>query len=599
MIGQVDSIRKVAQQMTGDGIASWVIFACLIPFVCLLAISNPLAHDQSKPDYRIFAASLSTATALGLLMLLWALVLRKLDGWTRILVTFVAYAGAGAIKGLLQQGLLIWAGVGDWNSYVFASRISVNASEWIVVLGLLAFTVGSNREHYEQIKILRAHQVAVDDYLDDARSSVIADQDQIIQTVQSTISRDVDKLRESNPHELIADTQKFVEDTVRPLSHKLSQNVPDWSMPTLDPNNIKLSWPRYFRNAPIAGRLSPLWTTVALCIFAFGYIVTTRGFLGTILTYLVVAPLLFLLLFISLRVVGFFRPKNPRGQFFFNLGTVMFLGIIPFAITQYLGSRDLFPTVASSVTFLILGLAMLILLSIGMACYEDQARIDRLTRKLQDQLKWIETRISVELWAHHGRIARALHGPYQAVIYSHTAGFERKLESGELAQADTETLANQLVIELENVLAADNDQQSLELALERIVAMWSDIAEIQYLYDPAAKQLIENDPALSDVTSSLMYDGIVNAIRHGKATTIEIQIMQAQEFAVEITIIDNGPESPESRGAGLGYKQFEANALKWELVATESGHSLRLLLPGGTTIDEALTRQREGVRELV
>ncbi|MFZ1362071.1 MAG: hypothetical protein WAS05_03925 [Candidatus Nanopelagicales bacterium] len=594
----MENIRKVAQQMTGDGIASWVIFACVIPVVCLLSIVNPLAHDQSEPGYRLFAAALSAATGIGLVILLWWLVLRRLSGWTRIIATFLVYGSAGAFKGLFQQWLLATAGVGDWNTQVLISRISINSTEWIVALGLLVFTVGSNRENFKQIKILRAHQAAVDEYLEDARSNVIADQDQIVQTVKSTISHDVDKLRESNPHELIADTQLFVADTVRPLSYKLSQEIPNWSMPTLDPSSIKLSWPSYFRKTSIAGRLSPLWTTVALCVFSLGYVASNRGFVGTILTFAVVFPMLFFLLFVSLRIAEFFRPKNPRGQFFFNIGTVIFLGFMPFVAGVYLASRGVFPNVITAVTYLILGLAVLVMMSIAMACYEDQSRIEHLTNRLQDQLHWIEKRISVEMWAHHGRVARALHGPYQAVIYSYIHGFERKLESGALTRADTETLANQLVIELEKVLAADDDQQSLQLALDRIVAMWSDVAEIHYEYDPAARELVENNPALSDVTLSLMHDGIVNAIRHGEATKIDIRILAAQEFAVEVTIDDNGPGNPETRNAGLGSKQFEANSLEWELITKEQGHTLRLLLPGGTTIDDALTRQREGVRKL-
>lgn len=594
----MEKFRKVAQQLTGDGIASWVIFACVIPVVCLLSIVNPLAHDQSEPGYRLFAAALSATTGLGLVVLLWWLALRKLSGWTRIILTFLVYGLAGAFKGLLQQWLLASAGVGDWNAQVLVSRISVNATEWIVVLALLAFAVGSNRENYKQIKVLRAHQAAADEFLEVARSNVIADQDHIVETVKSTISRDVNKLREGNPHELISDTQMFVADTVRPLSYKLSQNVPNWSMPKVDTSNIKLSWPSYFRTTPIAGRLSPLWTTITLCIFALGYVVSIRGIVGTILTYAAVAPMLFILLFVSLRIAGLFRPKNSKGQFFFNIGTVMFLGFLPFVVAVYLGSRGLFPNVASAVTFLILGLAVLIMLSITMACFEDQGRIEHLTNKLQAQLHWLEKRVSLEMWAHNGQVARALHGPYQAVIYSFIHGFERKLEAGDLTQEDTETLANQLVVELENVLAADANQQSVELALDRIVAMWSDVAEIRYEYDPAARELIENDPALSDLTSSLMHDGIVNAIRHGEATRIDIDIVAVQEFAVEITIEDNGLGNPEIRHIGLGSQQFEANSLEWELITREHGHTLRLLLPGGTTIDDALTRQREGVREL-
>lgn len=599
MIGQVDSIRKVAQQMTGDGIASWVIFASVIPVVCILSIANRQAHDQSPPLYGILAAAVATAIALALLLVVWKVLLRKLHGWTRIIVTFLAYMAAGACKGLLQQFILYAGGFGSWDAAALTSRILNNSFQWVVVLGLLTFTIGSNREHYAKVNQLRAQQAAVDEYLKEARSGVIADQDQIIQTVKSTVARDVDKLRESSPHDLIEDTQHFVEDTVRPLSHKLSQEVPNWSMPTIDPEATKLSWARYFRQAPIAGQLSPLWTTIALCVFAFGYIATSRSFMGVVTSYAFAAPLLFIVLFVAMRIAGLFRPKSQRGQFVINVVAVLLLAIIPFAVAVYLTANNLLPNLASVLGFLIIGLCMFILLSIGMACYEDRARIDQLAENLQEQMHWIVKRISVEIWAHHGRVARTLHGPYQGAIYSHVYEFQRKAEANELSSSDVDTLANSLVVDLENVLEADSDQQSLELALERIAAMWSDVAKIKVHYTSEAKALIENDPALSDLASSLLHDGIVNSIRHGEANEIEIHVVKDAEFAVEISVLDNGTETSEVRQAGLGSSLLDANSLEWDFIVTEDGHRLRMLLPGGTTIDEALTRQREGVRELV
>lgn len=585
--------------MTGDGITSWVLFAMVVPAAGILTLTTPLAVDPASPWKRLTVGVVATTAALLLLLLIWSVLLRRLAGWPRIVITFLAYLVAGATKGFLVQVLFASPIPTDWARIELLHRILINSTQWPVAIGMIVFVIGSSREYYANIKLFQAHQLAANQMINSTKDQVITDQTRLIEAVKVSLSKNINDIRQSDPDHVIADTQSFVDNTVRPLSHKLSQRVPNWSVPEIKSDKIRLSWPQFFLTTPLAGKLSPLWSTIAIAIFALGYMISTRGLRDTLIAYVILVPVIYLLLLIAINLSRKIPVVSPRKQLMINVVVLLILGIGPFILSQYFATKINSPLAVNSISYLLLGPAMFLGLSIGVACFEDQIRVNNLINQLKTDLKWIETRIRIEQWAHHGQVALALHGPYQAVIYAHLFEVQRLATQGELSEQAVTNMANRLDQTLEELLIPDVDHGSLELAIDRITTLWADVAKIECHCDQSIRDLIGDDPALNALTLHLLQDGIVNAIRHANATQITIDIEAMSTDILEVVITDNGSITPKSVQSGLGSAQLDANTLGWKLTSFPFGHRLWFTLPCGKTLEQAITAEQAGLQKLL
>jgi len=96
--------------------------------------------------------------------------------------------------------------------------------------------------------------------------------------------------------------------------------------------------------------------------------------------------------------------------------------------------------------------------------------------------------------------------------------------------------------------------------LLEISKAWSGLAEISYDLPSELSQL----QPYSEVTSQLIEEGIINSIRHGKATKIAVKASKALDL-IEVSVTDNGKLENVSNEAGLGSILFNTFAHNWSI----------------------------------
>jgi hypothetical protein len=96
--------------------------------------------------------------------------------------------------------------------------------------------------------------------------------------------------------------------------------------------------------------------------------------------------------------------------------------------------------------------------------------------------------------------------------------------------------------------------------LTELAQSWSGLANISF---ELPSELYELQP-YSQVTSQLIEEGIVNSIRHGKATTIFVQAKRIQD-AIEVSITDNGKLEIQAQDSGLGSILFNTFTQYWKI----------------------------------
>lgn len=96
--------------------------------------------------------------------------------------------------------------------------------------------------------------------------------------------------------------------------------------------------------------------------------------------------------------------------------------------------------------------------------------------------------------------------------------------------------------------------------IEKISQSWSGLAEISYDLPSELSQL----QPYSEVTSQLIEEGIINSIRHGKATKIAVKASKALDL-IEVSVTDNGKLENIANETGLGSILFNTFAHNWSI----------------------------------
>ena len=214
------------------------------------------------------------------------------------------------------------------------------------------------------------------------------------------------------------------------------------------------------------------------------------------------------------------------------------------------------------------GIAVGTAISTAWALDEDAraSRIASLTwqTRLDEQRTWVTRR----QWGRH------LHGSVQSALTSTALLIEMQLRSG----ADPSAVADQARERLSPVLLASAEPPpettvDVEEVLGGITAVWSRVASIRVTLDSAAHADLAVDSAAAERVVEIVREGLSNAIRHGHAREVHIDVVTDGGGAVDVSIRDDGAWTSRA-GTGLGSALLDEWCLTWERQRTGAGGTL-------------------------
>lgn len=167
--------------------------------------------------------------------------------------------------------------------------------------------------------------------------------------------------------------------------------------------------------------------------------------------------------------------------------------------------------------------------------------------------------------------AMALHGPVQTRLVACAMAIEHAAAAGDLASVQA-ALEHARAI-LERPLAEPvREQGSLAEQLARKATLWQGLAQVTVEIDPAVAGLIGS---IAEDAAAAVEEGIANAIQHGAATAVTVDVTSARGELV-IVVTDDG-SGPGGGAAGLGSSLLDRIAPAWTLQAL--GSRTRLTVP--------------------
>jgi signal transduction histidine kinase len=169
-------------------------------------------------------------------------------------------------------------------------------------------------------------------------------------------------------------------------------------------------------------------------------------------------------------------------------------------------------------------------------------------------------------WLRQRHIAHALHSAIQSRVHA-----EAQLVrggTGPVSEREADRVASTLQSMfdvLRNTEAATHDAAG---ELRRAIEFWDGMCAINFALDVAVESLMDNDPDVGEAVLVTSLEVINNAIRHGKATVLSLEIDLASVDLIRIVGTNNGVVL-NNHTPGLGMSMFDELTAYWSLSSDE------------------------------
>lgn len=546
---------------------------------------GPLLLDQPAND-KPFMAWVGVVVAGELALIAMFLIARPLvhrrsvQEHSRPLATLLALLIAAMVRGsviAVLAALLVGAALPDELGYRLTAAMLFQAG----FLVLIALNVHAHDDHRRLVGTLENERQKLAELDATAQQRLDSLHDALVDEVRTTIEPQVAQLlaaaaavpgRDAQAVSARAFTD-FVDQQVRPLSHRLASSA------RVD-MQVDLPLTAQFRvHAPLPRRVA-----VGDCI--------------------VMAPSLWLIMVTG--IVGAIRNTAPGGQFTFVAVMVLPMALGLFSIRRIAGHWVLPTPVAigivtaitasastiSALTLLLMGnaparlpvAAMAVGLGIG-ASSAAYGAVSRARRDVEVRLLSAVARLQASLnvlrqkgWLLRRTLGYVTHGAIQGAL--HAAAM--RLSGPGPCDADTITaISNDIRRALDKLESVTFEDPRIEDILDDIAALWDGQCSVHWSLESEVARLLAERAETSACIGEIAREAVANAIRHGRATQVEI-VIRVEGMLMQVEVSDNGAVGPVGQPSGLGSQMLDEMCLNWSRDQGTDGSVLNATLGLGS-----------------
>ena len=173
--------------------------------------------------------------------------------------------------------------------------------------------------------------------------------------------------------------------------------------------------------------------------------------------------------------------------------------------------------------------------------------------------------------------ASILHGAVQTKLVACAIAVEHAADAGDITGVNQALVQARAILDQPIPNWQPADDHSIEDIIQVKASLWRGLANVTVSIDPAIAQ---RQGALANDVGAIVEEGIANAIQHGSASTIGVELTQRDD-AVIISITDDGT-GPGHGPAALGSQLLDRITTHWSLEPMPQGARLVAVLPANT-----------------
>ena len=565
---------------TGPALVSWPVLALVVVWSTVLSLLGSGSTATGSLAARALIAFVAGLAACAVVLGAWLLGLRRLEGFTRIVIALLTVAGAGLTRGFVVQAGFVAMGFSDGSTAGYVARMvpSLFTISFAFLVG--AAGVAAVNDYRDTAGLLLAEQKRLVALLESSASRIEERQTDALDQVRNRLDAELRTLALETTPSAVTALESLAGDVVRPLSHSLAREIPRWDA-EIPMGAPRVRWIDVWREPVPSAAIRPLVLPAALLVIALpaGALVYSPGNgVTTVLAGL--AVLIGVLAAGRLWLVRW--PPHRASLVWLSVLAVLVVAAFLTSRAAAIGERD-DPSAGAipSLALFVVPVFGLIVATVSMI----GARMRSITAELATttaQLKWNLARIHTQQWEQSGRLSRALHGPVQSMLHARLLRLRKELDSGAVSPVGLENLERDLQEALTSALAPAEPRPLAEV-LTDVADTWQGLATVAWKVDPAATECIDRDPLCTQVLADLASEAVSNAVRHGKATRVDVEVDLDGEGddLVRLRVTDNG-SVPDAEGAGLGTTLLTRCTYDWSL--SRGPTTLTARLPCGALV---------------
>jgi signal transduction histidine kinase len=543
----------------------------------LIHFADSINNDSGNIILRIIIVTTLHTGVYGVLFLVKQVVLDRLKPGLVPSLTLATLVIIGLSRGFLfENWLFAWdiSTVKDTSLRMQTSLINTISS---FSVGIIA-TANSRMHQVKNAQLLNEL-----DRLEEIKATSLARikaiNNDAIEGIKTELEKYTRNMHGRSIAEILLILRTMIDSVVQPLSRQLAVQENNWHPPASREVKVQVNWIQALKSGLNPGKIHYVLVPLLMIMSALPTVIENSP---SLLDYFYIA-LAYSVAILTGKLITFVFANglvNLGLYLVATLTTGFLMGVSALPMTQDYDSPYGF-LILSTLTYPVTSSLISMLFNAN-----DQLTIAsrRLTQATQE-LEWNVARIREAQHQNQRNLARALHGSVQAKLASAYLELE-KIDQGKIENPEK---VNQLLAEIQDSIATINTKQPEQEDLLRLIAKtkenWVSVAAVTSQISDL--ELIQQDVlcvvALIDVIPELVF----NAIKHGKATAIEISIKLKDQRIVELTVKDNGVNELIELGSGLGTKIMNESAISWKhervsgytVTSAEFAYSLEKSLP--------------------
>lgn len=497
------------------------------------------------------------------------------------MITLATFVAAILIATSVFDLLLVVAGFSD-QSYL-GRRLNttfVGTMTALILSSLLvSFAREFSRSNSELVQI--AENLATSKA--EAGQKILDRQAQLLGTIKEPITQELAKLGDSDLDSRTAVMQSLIDDVVRPLSYSLNRDFPVEQSMAEPVSSAGINWNKVADAALNGNPFRWLAFPISVGLISTSFLVINFGTPGIFGAISLVATNF-------LMTLGFWRswlylPKRVKK---FLRGALFSLAHVPigfassWVVNQVSGFNLLEPIRVWSFIVICLLLSWTVTL-VSTAL--------KLLKQTNEQLVVAVEEIKREVIAinnsyrqlHRG-VSRVLHGPVQEAVVA--AMLRLKAQPIEATGVDyAKPIRKKITSVLELLNQPAIPATDLSNVFSDLEELWSEVVAISFQVSDRDLAIVGSDLSAAYALAELTREACSNAIRHGKANSIQISVRVVDEQrAIDLVVENDGLALSDSIKPGLGSQLFDEQTLAWSRKRIGSRTVVQAKLPLGNDL---------------
>ncbi|MCX8528808.1 MAG: hypothetical protein ORN27_01905 [Rhodoluna sp.] len=542
-----------------------------------------LAHGLGSADIsldtipgRIASAVIAHLAMMAVAYLVRLATYKLKPGLVALVVVVAGYALAGAVRGLALQ-------ISLYNFNVEAQGFSIYRLVGGVVvmataLAWTAFAFGIKAEWGAKRANLSATKQQLETLLSESESRLELEATDTLSTIESMLQTALIPELMVTPQLALTKLQSLINDTLRPLSAFLASNQPKIEIVRLDPSAYRFRWRTLLTHLKLKESAQPITLSVILPVLAINGFVKYIPQVNPGLLFLLSVLILSASLGIERYLLSRWVDQLSVGVRVPTVLTMLFFAGLVSGIAVLSLTNDRSITLSLSVNAGVASTLLGALFGINHAAAIEMKAIEKQLLDYEHTLRWTIAAVNGQHWLQKKQFARKIHGPIQSEVAAAAIRIERSLNAVEVTESG-EAALNNLRDRLGRILNDTRGTADVRPVLAEITETWHGLCQIDFELSCEDEDLLKQDSICVETVLEIAREACSNAIRHGSAEHIKLNLDFEGSDLVRIRVENDGTKADLGSRRGVGSAYLDDCTYSHSLTQTDAGTLLVATIP--------------------